>query len=244
MQLQFAGKFKGIARIIFFITLVIGPAVLMVGCGEGEDTGPPTLPTDTNSFTFFEIGKTTMFSKKIRDELTAKIGRDAIEYRNLINLETTDEGFLQTYFPELAALNRQLNAPAGERIEHNTIKLMYRYAQKMKIPFDYVELVFSNFSKRPILIKIDFKTDETNIVQTLKTKYGQPAVIDWKKKKGQSLYWKKDNDIFVVSLIPDQFGRPRYQIMIYFTDGIRELIKMEKTEKAEKEKHKSGKTAF
>ncbi len=107
-----------------------------------------------------------------------------------------------------------------------------------------MELLFSNFSKRPILIRIDFKTDEANTVQALKTKYGEPAVIDLEKEKGQSLYWKKGNDILVVSMVPDQFGRPRYQIMIYFTDGIRELIAMEQTGKAKKEKLKSGKTAF
>ena len=244
MQMKFISQFKGIASIVFLMTLVFGSVTLIGGCGQEEDPKPQTPPSDTNTFTFFEIGKTTVYSKKIRTDLTAKIGRDAVEYRNLINLETNYEGFLQTFFSELAALNRQLNSPAGERIEHNTFKLMYRYAQKKKIPFDYVELVFSNYSKRPILIRIDFKTDEANTVQALKTKYGEPAVIDWKKEKGRSLYWKKGNDILIVSLIPDQFGKPRYQIMIYFTDSIRELIKSEQAEIAEKEKLKSGKTAF
>ena len=233
-------QFKGVLLMI----LAFASIALITGCGEEENSTPQALQSDINSFTFFEVGKTTTFSKKIRKELTAKIGRDASENNNLINLEINYNGFLQTYFPELSDLNSQLNFPAGERIEHNTFKLMYRYAKKKKIPFDYVELLFSNFSKRPILIRIDFKTDEANTVQALKTKYGEPAVIDLKEENGQSLYWKKNNDILVVSMVPDQFGRPRYQIMIYFTDGIRELVAMEQTEKAKKENLKSGKTAF
>jgi hypothetical protein len=146
----------------------------------------------------------------------------------------------------LNELNRALNYPLGERIEHNIVKLMFRYARKENLPFDYVELVFSNYSQRPLLFRINFKKDEANIVQTLKSKYGEPRPIDWKNKGGQSMYWDKDNDILIVSLVPDQFGNPEYQIRIFFVENIKALLT---TESAEKEKQKSkrarsGKTAF
>ena len=240
MHLQFARRFKR----FFWVILFLVSAGLFTGCGEEKETNQQNLQPETNSFTFFEIGKTTRFSKSVRKALREQIGRDAIEYRNLINLETNYDGFLQSNFPDLAALNRQLNSPTGERVEHDTFKLMYRYAKKKKQPFDYVEIIFSDFTKQPILIKINFKTDEANTLEALKTKYGEPAVIDWEKEGGKSLHWQKDNDILLASLAPDQFGRPRYQIMIYFTDAIRELIAKEQKEKANKDNLKSGKTAF
>jgi hypothetical protein len=146
----------------------------------------------------------------------------------------------------LHKLNRDLNFPPGERIEHNMVKLMYRYARKKEAPFDYVELVFSNYSQAPLLFKIDFKEDETSIVQTLKSKYGEPRLIDWKTNGGQSRYWEKNNDFLIVSMVPDQFGNPEYQIRFFFVNNIKALLENEKAEK-EKEKvqrTKSGKKAF
>jgi hypothetical protein len=174
------------------------------------------------------------------------LGNDAIEKRSLLNLEINYYGFLQEHFPALQILNIQLNPTSGERIEHNIVKLMYRYARKKNQPFDFVELVFSNYSQLPLLFKINFKTDEANIVETLKSKYGDPRQIDWKDKGGQSMYWDKNNDILIVSLVPDQFGNPEYQIRIFFVENIKALLA---TESAEKEKQKrqkarSGKTAF
>ena len=126
------------------------------------------------------------------------------------------------------------------------MKIMFRYARKKSLPFDHVELLFSNYSQHPLLFRINFKKDEANIVQTLKSKYGNPRPIDWKNKGGQSMYWDKANDILIVSLVPDQFGNPEYQIRIFFVENIKAQLA---TESAEKEKRKSqraksGKTAF
>ena len=123
---------------------------------------------------------------------------------------------------------------------------MFRYARKENLPFDYVEFLFSNYSQLPLLFRINFQKDEANIVQTLNSKYGDPRPIDWKNKNGQSMYWDKDNDILIVSLVPDQFGNPEYQIRIFFVENIKALLA---TESAEKEKQKSrrarsGKKAF
>ncbi len=117
---------------------------------------------------------------------------------------------------------------------------------KQNLPFDYVELLFSNYSQHPLLFRINFKKDEANIVQALKSKYGDPRLIDWKNKGGQSMYWDKNNDILVVSLVPDQFGNPEYQISIFFVENIKALLKTENDEKErqESQRAKSGKTAF
>ena len=171
---------------------------------------------------------------------------DAIAKRSLLDLEINYPGFLQEYFPALQALNLQLNPPTRARVDHNILKLMYRYARKKNLPFDYVELIFSNYSQLPLLFKIDFKEDEANVVQTLKTKYGEPRLIDWKDNTGQSMYWRKNKDVLIVSLVPDQFGNPEYQIRIFFVENIQALLKQEMTdkEKQEQRRAKSGQQAF
>jgi hypothetical protein len=178
--------------------------------------------------------------------LNRQLGNDAIARRSLLDLEINYNGFLQEHFPTLHALNMQLNPPTRARVDHNILKLMYRYARKEDLPFDYVELIFSNYSQRPLLFKIDFKEDEANVVQTLKTKYGDPALIDWKNNSGQSMYWQKNKDVFLISLVPDQFGNPEYQIRIFFVENIQALLDQELTEREERERRrvKSGQKAF
>ena len=216
-------------------------------CGEKKEPAEnQTAQVPSDSFTFFDLGRQSTLSKSVRNDLKQRLGRHAIEYRSIIDLDINFYGFLKKYFPSLYELNQNLNFPPGERIEHNTVKLMYRYARKENIPFDYVELVFSNYSQHPLLFRINFQKDEANIIETLKTKYGEPLLIDWKDKNGQSMYWEKNKDLLIVSLVPDQFGNPEYQIRIYFVGNIKTLLATESAEKekAESQRAKSGKTAF
>ena len=232
--------------ILFGIVLCLA-LLLVFACGDKKDAAKePASETPSESFTFFDLGKQSKLSKSARNDLSQKLGRDAIEYRSIIDLDINFYGFLDKYFPSLSELNRHLNFPPGERIEHNTVKLMYRYTRKKNIPFDYVELLFSNFSQHPLLFRINFQKDEANIIETLKTKYGQPQRIDWKDKNGESMYWNKNNDFLILSLVPDQFGNPEYQIRIYFTENIKALIASEtaQKEKAMSERAKTGKSAF
>jgi len=50
----------------------------------------------------------------------------------------------------------------------------------------------------------------------------------------------------LVSLVPDQFGRHGYQIVIYFVQNLKQLIDIEKKEakREEQQRATSGKTAF
>jgi hypothetical protein len=230
------------------LALVFGLTLLFFySCGEKKESAEnQTAIMSSDSFTFFDLGRQSTLSKSVRNDLKQRLGRHSIEYRSIIDLDINFYGFLKKYFPSLYELNQNLNFPPGERIEHNTVKLMYRYARKEDIPFDYVELVFSNYSQHPLLFRINFQKDEANIIETLKTKYGEPLLIDWKDKNGRSMYWEKNKDLFIVSLVPDQFGNPEYQIRIYFVENIRTLLATERAEKekAERQRAKSGKTAF
>jgi len=230
--------------------LVLMTALVLLtflSCGEKKEPAKDQgSQVQTESFTFFDLGRNSQLSGDLRDNLSQRLGQDAIEEHGVMDLEINYYGFLGDYFPSLNELNRQLNSPSGERVEHNIVKLMYRYARKENLPFDYVELIFSNYSRLPLLFRINFQKDEANIVKTLKSKYGEPRRIDWKNRGGQSMYWDKNNDVLIVSLVPDQFGNPKYQIRIFFVENIKALLKAEAVEKEEKERQrtKSGKTAF
>ena len=221
--------------------------LLSVSCGDKEETGPSQpAPKPSDSFTFFDIRKNTIITGKVREGLNNTLGDDAIERRNILDLEINYKGFLKDYFADLDKLNKKLNSPLGERVEHNTVKLMYRYMQNKNVSFDYVELVYSEYTQRPVLIKIHLKKDELNIIETLKQKYGAPETINWGRKTSKSLYWKENNDLLILSFVPDQFGNPKCQIVIYFKNALEKLLKDEQKEKAKtrKERAKSGKTAF
>ncbi len=230
-----------------WIVFIVSSLLLLTSCGENQEPADKsTLPTDTASFTFLDLGQTTKLTQGIRDDLRNKLGPDAIAGRNILDLEINYREFLKEYFPQLEALNQKLNSPTGERVEHNTVKLMYRYAQKKNVLFNRVELVFSDYTKTPLLFKINFKADDANTVETLREKYGPPEVIDWKQENGKSMFWKKDGDFLIVSNIPDQFGNIDHQIVIYYVGNLKQLIETERKEKEqlEQQRAKTVKKAF
>ena len=220
---------------------------ILISCGDNRESAE-TVPQTVNpeSFTFFELGTNTKLTEQIRKDLGKKLGRDAIERRSILDLNTNYAGFIKKYLPNIDELNRKINFPPGERVEHNTVKLMYRYAQRENALFDYVALVFWEFTKTPLLFKINFQVDETGIVETLKSKYGPPQIIDWKEENGKSMVWQKNMDVLLVSEVPDQFGQHGYQIVIYFVQNLKQLIERETNEltKREQQRAKSGERAF
>lgn len=241
-----AKKFmKGITFTAAFLLFLV--SMMWVSCGDNQDSISKKPREDkSESFTFFDLGTNTRLSDKIRDELGKKLGKDAIERHGVLSLNTIYEGFIQKNLPQISELNREINSPAGERVEHDIIRLMYRYPRKQGSPFDYVELVFSGYTQTPLVFKINLQNDETGIVETLKSKYGPPKRIDWRDEDGESLIWRKNEDLMIVSLVPDQFIRHGYEIAIYFVRNLREFIKIERDKKAHRSGHgtESGGKAF
>jgi len=240
--------FETASKTALYLLLIIVLIPIIISCSDSQQPDDSTAPTAVmpESFTFFDLGINSRLNEKVRQQLGDKLGRDAIERKSIIDLEINYSGFLKNYFPGLNELNQNLNFPPGERVEHNTVKLMYRYALKKNVPFDYVELVFSNYTKAPILFRINFREDDTGIINTLESKYGQPQVIGWREEGGKSMSWMKNSDFLIVSQVPDQFGNPRYQIAIYFVKNLEQLIAIEQKEQQEKnlKRSQSGKTAF
>ena len=122
--------------------------MFLVSCsdnnGSGDESSPPA---DTQTFTFFELGKTTRLTNGVRSDLRDKLGRDAIERRSILNLEINRQGFLKTYFPELAGLNKQvIFQGANDRVEIWDPEAQENYTrsfeQEQSLTFDDIAEIF------------------------------------------------------------------------------------------------------
>lgn len=227
---------KWIAGISAFLVLaVVGGVILMTKHQMPSAIKNLIAKELPDSFTFFDLGANTRFSSAVRSDLSDRLGSDAIAYRGQIDLTVNSPEFMQTNFPELYALNLQLNYPPRERVEHNTIKLMYRYARKAGVPFPYVEMVFSGYSLRPLYFSIVVSHDGDNVIDALHQKYGPPEEIQGLKSPLKAGFWRKNNDLLLVSVKSDRYGNPEYHIMIYYVNSIEELVNIEKQEARERE---------
>ena len=197
------------------------------------------------SFTFFDLGANAELSDEITKRLSGELGSYAVEKMTTLDLVICDRIFLNKFFPKLYELNHKLNDEAGARIEHNITNLVFRYPQKENTPFDNVKLVFSNYSKKPLLFSITSRKKESDMADTLKEKYGEPVLINWDDGKSVSLLWGKSGDYLVFSKISER-GDFKYGIMIYFANNMEHLLKIEENEvkKRGEERKKAGKTAF
>ena len=144
--------------------------------------------------------------------------------------------------PALEALNRELNSPPGERVEHDRIKLMYRYARGKDQPFDLVELFFDPQTRKPLCFRMRSKGDDGTI-ESLRSRYGPPE-RRWGPAAGRALIWRKAGDSLVVSVLPDHFGNPVHHVAIFFTENLQQRVAAEQAQKASTGKPRPGKSAF
>jgi hypothetical protein len=206
--------------------------VLALSCGDdGRQPDSSAKRPAVDTFTFFDLGRNSQFSETVRERLSQTLGNDAIERRSIIDLTINSPQFMKRHLPEIDDLNRRLNDPPGERVDHNVIKLMYRYARTRNTPFDYIELLFDGSSRHPVLFRIRFRQDEAGTAAALQSKYGAPQTIPWGDEGGQSMVWRKEKDIMALSLVPDQFGHPDYHIAIFFVDNLTAMIARERSER-------------
>ena len=197
------------------------------------------------SFTFFDLGANTELSDETTKKLSGELGSYAVEKMTTLDLIIRDRIFFNKNFPKLFDLNYKLNDETGARIEHNITNLVFRYPQKENTPFDNVKLVFSNYSKKPLLFSVTARKKEADMADTLKGKYGEPVLINWDDGNSVSLLWEKNRDCLVFSKISERGGF-KYSIMIYFVNNMENLLAIEQNEvnKREEERKKAGKTAF
>ena len=216
------------------IALIIPLLMLCLVVSSCSDDGllpESAVKTYPETFSFLDVGINTLYSTKLRHRLGSILDDDSIQKNNTIDLGINTETFINDYFPDFDAINLKLNTPPGERVEHKSIKLMYRYAKNKELAFNYVEFLFSEYTLTPLLIRVHFKQDNLGIRETLEQKHGTPSKLNWDKNQplATALYWEKNHDLMILSTIPDQLGRLTYEINIYFADRLKDLIETEST---------------
>jgi hypothetical protein len=198
------------------------------------------------SFTFFDLNAGSRFSDTLRSVLKEKLGPDAYETKTIIDLELHEKGFLAANFPDLDALNRQLNYLPGERVEHDTVQLTYRYARLENTPFEFVRIMFSGATGAPLFIKIQAKQEGAGVLDSIRGKYGPPATRQWADGNGKSHFWEKHGDILIISETKNRIGNPQYYFGFYFVNHIKALLEKEQAARLQRRKdlEKTGQTAF
>ena len=226
--------------------VVAGFCILLVlACSGDSSDAPQTQPT-TVGFTFFDLTSQSRFSSDLRSALEKKLGSDAITRRSPLDLQIAPESVLEDHFPKVRSLNQRLNDSPRERIEHNITKLMYRYPTRKQLPFSFVELIFSNYTGKPLVFHTSAKKEGATVLQTLTDKYGEPQAAFWDNGNQKALFWRKPGELMVVYALRDRFDTPEYQVQLLFLDAIEELVLTEEQEREarEREKKKAVREAF
>lgn len=218
-------------------------ALCLAACGDRGEPGDARTPDAAEeSFTFLEMGRGTEVTDRLRARLEETLGHDAVEHRGTLDLEAFAPGVLRGQLPELETLNRELNTPPGERVEHDRLRLMYRYARRKNAPFDLVELIFDPQSRKPILFRMRFKGDEAGMLDSLRARYGQPLEVP--SDVGRALVWRKAGDSLVVSIEPDHFGTPVHQISIFYAENLQRWAAAEQASSPRPKARPPGKSTF
>lgn len=221
------GKTAKILLIAFVIVGLLGGIAVFQMKKKPASSFSGHIP---DSFTFFDLGANARFDSQMRENLKNRLGSDSIAYRGTIDLIGTDKKFFQTHFDRLYELHMALNSPTGERVEHNIVKLTYRYSWRQDSPFKYVDLIFSNYTGLPLIFSIVMTQEGAGILDTLIQKYGNPLAVDDDQSSGKIQYWEKDRDILIVSVSPDRLGNLEYRVTIYFVNSLSMLLETEREE--------------
>ncbi|NCO59624.1 MAG: hypothetical protein COZ70_15840 [Deltaproteobacteria bacterium CG_4_8_14_3_um_filter_51_11] len=236
---------KGHFFSVMCIAAILMSVSLPLGCSRDESR-PQTKPSGAQGFTFFDLGTTSQYSHSVRKDLSQKLGSDAISQKNTMDLSIHYQGFLEKHFPAIAELHRRLNWPPRRRVEHDTTKLVYRDARRQDTPFTYVELFFSDDSRKPLFFSITAGPEAAAIVDTSIKKYGSPKEFEWGEGKSRTRFWEKGRDVFLISSFKNRRNDLEYLLCIYFAENLDEMLKTEEVRRlAEEEKiRKTGKSAF
>lgn len=228
--------------------LKTGLVLAMLAClfvaASCDDQRVVPVARQPESFGFFDIGANTILSDDLKQSLRDRLGREAVETRNPIDLETQYGGFFGEHFKTLHALDQRFNPGEGGRSEHHSVKLRYRYMDPGAVPFDYVELLFCGYTRRPLVFRIHSKRPVSEMKDVFTEKYGDPAVVAWGRKNQHTWWWARHGDILMLSAKANQFDALETEIMIYFVRNLEALLDREMHEAAGSDTQKRIKTVF
>ena len=222
----------------------------VLGACRGESDAPADMSAVTEAeadgFTFLGLGATTHYSDSLREQLRQRLGHDVAEIKRPLQLAIQPPGFVPRHLPELQRLNQRLNYAPRVRIEHNILRLTYRYAHKKGTPFKQVNLVFSRFTQHPLMFHIQSGKAGDDIVASIKAKYGPHEVVTDDARELETLYWQRESDVLAITIGTDRFGDPKYDIWIFYGANLAALAETEEARRQNQEQNlqEAGKQAF
>ncbi len=204
---------------------------------DPPDPSPDPAAKELRGFAFFGVDRQTRFSSALAEKLENRLGDGVREKWGIADLEILHKGFLARHFPDLQALHHRLNAGVERRLEESTFRLSFRHIPaRSGSLFEYAELLFSNYSQQPLMLKMEAGKAGADIPDILKQQYGRPQRFQWAAQPGRSLYWRDQGDILILSVYPDRFDQPQYQIALYFVDNLTALARQLSRERQEQQK--------
>ena len=123
---------------------------------------------------------------------------------------------------------------------------MYRYAaSRRNLPFDVVEILFSGHSRQPLYIAIRSRRDLSEVLDSLRQKYGEPRGVEGRGGDVRAIYWQDGRDVFLVAFVPTRRGE-EVRIMIYYVEHLQQLASLEEERRRSEQERRSraGKRAF
>lgn len=186
-----------------------------VTSSAGEDVAQ-AVPT----FTLFGIAADTPLDRRLRGDLNQALGDDALFVRTPVDISVLYPGFVEEYFPGLAALNRQLNPEYGQRRQFNTRKLSFRHLRDKDSAITQAHFLFSNHSQLPLWITVRLAAEGQSLIEDLTQKYGPPQGIETADRELTVQYWQRADDQLIIGRRLDGNGRPRFTLELFFVQNL------------------------
>ena len=94
---------KKITISIALALFVFGTILLLIPLFSSEKTTTPLPSADsqTEGFTFFNVGANTTYSDGIREALNERLGSGVLETRGTIDLRAGEPDFLKIHYPDI-----------------------------------------------------------------------------------------------------------------------------------------------
>lgn len=215
--------------IVGALVVLIASVIALTRSQRDIQVEEPAVEASSSSggFSFFNVDRTTVLNHALREDLSHRLGSDAIAHATPIDLTVVSREFLRAHLPGIEVLHRGFNPPLGERREHDTTRLTYHRAESRQMPFRYVELVFSNRDGRPLYFLIEPTAEFADSIATLSAKYGPPRVVETAAQRYPVHIWEQDGDVLVATTIERRNGRLAQQLRMFFIDNLTQFLEAE-----------------
>jgi hypothetical protein len=209
--------------ILIVSVLIAAAAVIFIFMNRSDLKLPDKNELNSQKgITFENMGENFSFSSQKRQILEKKFGNDVLESWSPINFDDFPLDFLNEFLPDIYNFSQKLqNRDFREKSGKSSIKIKYPYAKRATEVFKDISLIFSGFTKNPLVFRISSYNHES-LMDSLVKKFGGPKKINYNDKN--YFFWQKDNSVMIAEIRQDRFTNPYLFITIYYTENINKFF--------------------